>query len=42
MKECLRVKHYASDEEIKTAENKRLKEKSIEFYKAGIHALIWR
>ena len=42
MKEGLRSKHYASDEEVKTAAMKRLKEQTTEFYKAGIHALIWR
>ena len=36
MKEGLRGKHYASDEEVKTAVMKRLKEQSTEFYKAGI------
>ena len=40
MKKGLRGKHYASDEEGKTAVMKWLKEQS-EFYKAGIHALIW-
>ena len=39
MKESLRGKHYASDEEVKTAVMKWLKEQSIEFYetfKGGI------
>ena len=42
MKESLRGKHYASDEEVKTAVMKWLKGQSIEFYKAEIHALIQR
>ena len=40
MIEGLRSKHHSSDEEGKTAVMKWLKEKSTEFYKAGIHALI--
>ena len=42
MKESLRGKHYASDEEMKTAVIKWLKEQSTEFYETGIHALIQR
>ena len=41
MKEGLRGKHYASNEEIKTAVMKKLKEQSTEFYEAAIHTLIW-
>ena len=40
MKEGLRDRHYASDKEVKSAGMKWLKEQSIEFYKAEIHALI--
>ena len=40
MKEGLRGKHFASDEKMKTAVMKRLKEQSTEFYEAEIHALI--
>ena len=40
MKEGLRGKHYVSDEEVKTAMIKCLKEQSIECYEVGIHALI--
>ena len=42
MKEGLRGKHYVSDEEVKTAVMKWLKEKSTEFYEARIHAIIRR
>ena len=42
MKERLRGKHCASDEEVKTAVKKWLKEQSTEFYEAGIHALTRR
>ena len=42
MKEGLRGKHHAGDEEVKTAVMKWLKEYSTEFYEAGIHALIRR
>ena len=42
MKEGLRGKHYASDEEVKTAVMKLLKEQSTVFYEARIHALIRR
>ena len=42
MKEGLRGKHYASDMEVKTAGTNWHQELSIEFYEAGIHALIWR
>ena len=42
MKESLRGKYYASDEEMKTVLMKWLKEQSVEFYEAGIHALIRR
>ena len=42
MKEGLRDKHYASNEEVKTAVKKWHKEQSTEFYEAGIHALIQR
>ena len=41
MKEGLWGKHYARNEELKTAVMKWLKEQSTDFYKAGIHALIW-
>ena len=41
MKVGLRGKHYVSEKEMKTAEIKWLKEQSTEFYKAGVHALIW-
>ena len=40
MKEGLKGKHCASDEEVKTAVMKWLKELSTEFYEACIHALI--
>ena len=40
IKEGLRDKHYVSDEEVKTAVMKRLKEQSTEFYESGIHVLI--
>ena len=40
MKEGSRGKHYTSDEEVKIAAMKSLKEQSTEFYEAGIHALI--
>ena len=40
MKGGLRGKHYTCDEKEKTAEMKWLKEKSTEFYEAGIHAHI--
>ena len=42
MKEGLRGKHYASDEEVKTAVMQWLKKQSTEFYEAGIHALFRR
>ena len=42
MKDGLRGKHYASEEEVKTSVIKWLKEQSIEFYEVGIHALIQR
>ena len=42
MEEDLRGKHYISNEEVKTVGIKWLKEQLTEFYKAGIHALIWR
>ena len=42
MKEGLRSKHYASDEELKTAVMRWLKEQSTEFQKAVVHAPIWR
>ena len=42
MKEGLRGKYYASDEEIKTTVIKWLKEQPTEFYKVGIHILIQR
>ena len=42
MKEGLRGKRYVSDEEVKSAVMKWLKEQSAEFYKAGIHTLIQR
>ena len=42
MKEGLRGKPYASDEEVKTAVMKWFKEQSAEFCQAGIHALIQR
>ena len=40
MKERLRGQNYVSDEEVKTAAMKWLKEKSTEFYEARLHALI--
>ena len=40
MNEVLRGKHFASDEEVKTAGMKWLKEQSTEFYEPEIHALI--
>ena len=40
IKESLSVRHCANDEEVKTVEMKWLKEKSTEFYKAEIYALI--
>ena len=40
MKESLRGKQYANDEEVKTAVMKWLKEPSKEFYEAVIHAFI--
>ena len=42
MKEGLRDKHYASDEEVKIVVMKWLKEQSREFYKARVCALIQR
>ena len=42
IKEGLRGKHYASDEEVKTAVTMWLKKQLAECYEAGIHALIWR
>ena len=39
MKEGLRDKHYASDEEVKIAVMKWLKEQSTRFYGTDIHAL---
>ena len=42
MKEGFRGKQYASDEEVKTAVMRCLKEQSIEFYAARIHVLIRR
>ena len=42
MKEGLRGKNYYSNEEVKSVVKKWLKEQSIEFYGAGIHALIQR
>ena len=39
MKEGLKGKHYASDEEVKTAMVKGHKELSMEFYEARTHAL---
>ena len=43
MKEGLRGKHYASDEEVKTALTRKwLKEQPTEFNEAGIYALIRR
>ena len=42
MKEGLRGKHYASDEEVGTVVMKRLKEQSIRFYEVGIHVFIRR
>ncbi len=40
MKESLRGKHYASNEEEKTAAMKWLKDQSTEFYDTKIPALI--
>ena len=42
MKEGFIGKHYVSDEEVKTAEIKWLREQPTEFYQSGIHALIRR
>ena len=42
MKEGLKGKHCASDEEVKTAVMKWFKEQSTKFYVAGIHVLIRR
>ena len=41
MEKGLRGKHFTSDQEVKTAVMKWLKEQSTEFYLAGIHGLIW-
>ena len=40
MKDGLRDKYYASDEEVKTVGMKQLKKQSIKFYEARIYALI--
>ena len=40
MKVDLSGKHFAGDEEVKTAMIKWLKKQSAEFYEAGIHSLI--
>ena len=40
MNNGFRGKHYARDEEVKTAMMKWLKEQSTEFYKEEIHVLI--
>ena len=40
IKERLKSKIYASDEEVKTAVMKWVKEQSTEFYETEIHALI--
>ena len=42
MKEGSWGKYYASDKEVKTVVMRWIKEQSTEFYKAGIHTLIWR
>ena len=42
MKEELKGKHYANDEEVKTAARNWLRSQPSEFYKAEIHALIQR
>ena len=42
MKKGLSDKHYVSDEEVKTAVMKWLKEQAIEFYETGTHDLIRR
>ena len=42
MKEDLKSKQYANDEEVKTAVMKWLKEQPTEFYVAGINTLIRR
>ena len=42
MKEELSGRHYADDEEVKTAARNWLRSHPSEFYKAGIHALIQR
>ena len=42
MKENLKGKYYASDEEVKTTVMKWLKEQLTEFYVARIHTLIRR
>ena len=42
MKEGLRGKRYACDEDVKTVVMKQLKEQSTEFYETKIHTLIRR
>ncbi|GFR90994.1 histone-lysine N-methyltransferase SETMAR [Elysia marginata] len=42
IKQGLRGKHYENDEGVKNAVKKWLKEQSVHFYKAGIHALVKR
>ena len=42
MKEGLRDKHHAGDQEVKTAIMKQLKEQSPEFNETGTHSLIQR
>ena len=39
-KESLKEKYCASDEKVKSAEMKWIKEQSTEFYKADIHAFM--
>ena len=40
MKDVLKAKYYARDDQVKTAGIKWLNEKSAEFYEEGIHVLI--
>ena len=42
MKQGLRGKHYENDEEVKTTVKTWFKEQPVEYYEAGIHALVKR
>ncbi|GFR83317.1 histone-lysine N-methyltransferase SETMAR [Elysia marginata] len=42
MQQALRRKHYENDEEVKSAVRTWLKEQPIQFYEAGIRALVKR